>query len=516
MRQNLPISQQEFEFPSDATLLSTTNTESGITYANAAFVATSGFERDELIGQPHNLVRHPDMPTQAFADMWATLKTGRSWTALVKNRRKNGDHYWVRANATPIVRNGRVNGYLSVRTKPARDEVVHAESLYRAFREGKAGNRRFREGLVVRTGLMGWTSAMQTMSVRWRLRIATIALTACSVGAAFACGLSASPLMAFATGMVGVAIAASLWLDSQIARPLRLVEQQALNVAAGQPGQNVNMNRIDEIGMILRAVNQAGLNLRSLVCDVSEQVDALRTASSEISQGNNDLSQRTEEAAANLEETASAMEQMAATVKSNADQAQMASTLAGDASEAARKGGEVVSQVVNTMQDINSASKKISDIISVIDGIAFQTNILALNAAVEAARAGEQGRGFAVVASEVRSLAHRSAQAAKEVRGLIGDSVQRAESGAELVDQAGESIRHIVEQAGRVTQLIGEINSATHEQAEGIGQINVAVGTLDQMTQQNAALVEQSAAAATSLREQAARLVEAVAVFSEH
>ena len=513
MRTNLPITQREYDFPADATLMSTTDTQSHISYANAAFIAVSGFERDEIMGQPHNMVRHPDMPTQAFADMWATLKAGRSWTALVKNRRKNGDHYWVRANATPVQRNGQVTGYMSVRTKPTRDEINQTEKLYQAFRENKSGSLTFHEGLIVRKGLLGWTSALQTMAVRWRLRLGIGALTAMGICGVAALGLGEAALGAFSGGAVLAGVAVSLWLESQIARPLGMVQRQALAVAAGQAGQNVQLDRVDEIGMILRAVNQSGLNLRSLVDDVSEQVGGVQTASSEIAQGNNDLSARTEQTASNLEETAASMEEMTATVKNNADTARQAAQLAGTASEAAVKGGVVVNQVVDTMQAITHSSKKIADIIGVIDSIAFQTNILALNAAVEAARAGEQGRGFAVVATEVRSLAGRSAAAAKEIKGLIDDSVEKVESGARQVDEAGHAMEEIVSQVQRVNDLINEISSATMEQASGIGQVNIAVAQLDQTTQQNAALVEQAAAAADSLSGQAGRLAEAVGVF---
>jgi aerotaxis receptor len=514
MRTNLPITQREFDFPANATLMSTTDAQSHITYANEAFIAVSGFERDEILRQPHNLVRHPDMPTQAFADMWATLKAGRSWTALVKNRRKNGDHYWVRANATPVVRNGRVVGYMSVRTKPTRDEINQTEDLYRAFRENKAAGLAFHQGLVVRKGLLGWTSAFQTMAVRWRLRLGVGTLAAASVAGAVALGAGGGQLGGFAAAASIVAALVSAWLESQIARPLQVVQRQALAVAAGQPGENVQLNRVDEIGMILRAVNQSGLNLRSLVDDVSEQVAGVRTASTEIAQGNGNLSARTEQAASNLQETAASMEQMTSTVKNNADTARQAAQLAGSASAAAAKGGDVVGQVVGTMQAITASSKKIADIIGVIDGIAFQTNILALNAAVEAARAGEQGRGFAVVAGEVRSLAQRSAEAAKEIKSLIGDSVEKVENGSQLADHAGQAMGEIVAQVRRVTDLINEISASTLEQSSGIGQVNTAVSQLDQMTQQNAALVEQSSAAAESLKGQAGRLVEAVGVFS--
>ena len=253
--------------------------------------------------------------------------------------------------------------------------------------------------------------------------------------------------------------------------------------------------------------------MRNLVSKIHTATDSIQVASTEIAMGNQDLSSRTEQTASNLEETAASMEQLTSTVRNSADAARQANQLAASAAQIASRGGEVVSQVVSTMDEINHSSKKINDIIGVIDGIAFQTNILALNAAVEAARAGEQGRGFAVVAGEVRNLAQRSAQAAKEIKGLIGASVERVEAGSRLVADAGQTMNEIVGSVQRVSDIIGEITAAAGEQSDGIAQVNTAVSQLDQMTQQNAALVEQSAAAAQSLKEQAARLAETVQVF---
>jgi aerotaxis receptor len=284
-------------------------------------------------------------------------------------------------------------------------------------------------------------------------------------------------------------------------------------VASGDTQTVAHMDRVDEIGMTLRTISQLGLMFRWLIDDVSEQVLTVQTAVSEIAQGNNDLSQRTEQAASSLEETAASMEQMTATVRQNADASRQANQLSGSASEAASRGGQAVAQVVNTMGRISESSRRIGDIIGVIDGIAFQTNILALNAAVEAARAGEQGRGFAVVAGEVRSLAQRSAEAAKEIKQLIAASVTTVEAGTALVDDAGKTMEEIVQQVSRVSDLISEISAATIEQSGGIQQVSQAVGHLDQVTQQNSALVEQGAAASQSLQQQTQRLVEAVSVF---
>ncbi|WP_192888439.1 methyl-accepting chemotaxis protein [Paracidovorax avenae] len=288
--------------------------------------------------------------------------------------------------------------------------------------------------------------------------------------------------------------------------------QIAQEVARGNLAVHVDL-RPGDSSSVLAAMGAMRANLAQVVSEVRHSSESIATGASQIATGNADLSQRTEEQASNLEETAASMEQMNSTVKQNADTVRTASQLASSASATAARGGEVVGNVVRTMQDITDSSRKIGDIIGVIDSIAFQTNILALNAAVEAARAGEQGRGFAVVASEVRTLAQRSAQAAKEIKALIGESVSKVETGSQLVGEAGSTMGEIVEQARRVADLIAEIGAATHEQEQGISQVSDAVNQLDQVTQQNAALVEESAAAADSLNSQAARLVQLVSVF---
>ncbi|CAJ0739580.1 Aerotaxis receptor [Ralstonia mannitolilytica] len=513
MRVNEPVTQREYEFPENATLMSTTDTQSYIAYANAAFVEVSGFSREEIEGQPHNIVRHPDMPPEAFADMWATLKSGQPWTALVKNRRKNGDHYWVRANATPVVRNGRTTGYMSVRTKPTRDEIAAAETLYKDFRTGQAGTRKFHKGLIVRTGLMAWRSVFQVMPVRWRIRLTFLMLLPALLGAAWASGLSGAALGGFAAALAVALLLAAWSLKVQIATPLEKLQELALSVASGESRKVAIADRVDEIGMTLRSVSQLGLMFRWLIDDVAEQVVNVQAASQEIAKGNGDINTRTEQAAASLEQTSSSMTQMTATVASNAETAGQANTLSGTATQAALNGGRAMEEVVATMSAISQSAKQIADIIGVIDSIAFQTNILALNAAVEAARAGEQGRGFAVVAGEVRALAQRSAGAAKEIKALIGTSVDKVESGSQLVDQAGKTMEDIVAQVKRVSAMIADISLATAQQTEGITQVSQAVSHLDQVTQENATLVGQSAAAAESLRVQATRLVEAVNVF---
>ena len=304
------------------------------------------------------------------------------------------------------------------------------------------------------------------------------------------------------------------WIITRsIVRPLASAVKVAEAVAEGNLTSAIAASGADEVGQLLRALHRMNDSLVAIVSRVRNSSDSIATGSSQIAAGNTDLSQRTEEQASNLQQTAASMEELTATVKQNADTARAATQIANGATAAASAGGRVVGQVVTTMEEISQSSRKVVDIIGVIDGIAFQTNILALNAAVEAARAGEQGRGFAVVAGEVRRLAQRSSEAAKEIKTLIGASVEKVETGTRLVDEAGRSMADIVTQVGRVNDLIGEISAASLEQSTGIGQIGDAVNQLDQVTQQNAALVEESAAAAESLKVQAAQLAQVVSVF---
>ncbi|MRT31093.1 methyl-accepting chemotaxis protein [Herbaspirillum sp. CAH-3] len=317
--------------------------------------------------------------------------------------------------------------------------------------------------------------------------------------------------LGMAAVLIGIAFAYGI--TRSITRPINEAVKVAQTVAAGDLTSQFDINSMDETGQLLQALKDMNDSLVNIVGQVRIGTDTIATASSQIASGNLDLSSRTEQQASSLEETASSMEELTSTVKQNADNARQANQLAISASEVAIKGGTVMSQVVDTMGSINASSKKIVDIIGVIDGIAFQTNILALNAAVEAARAGEQGRGFAVVASEVRNLAQRSAAAAKEIKSLIGDSVEKVDIGAKLVDQAGLTMQAIVNSVQSVTDIMGEITAASQEQTSGIEQINQAITQMDEVTQQNASLVEEAAAAAASLQEQAGSLAQVVSVF---
>ena len=523
MRVNLPVSNVEYCVNEGESIVTTTDLKGRITYCNPMFIRASGFSESELIGQPQNIVRHPDMPVEAFADLWATLKAGLPWTGLVKNRRKNGDYYWVLANATPIMDNGNAVGYLSVRTRPAPEQIEQAAKAYGLFKDGRAHGLKIQGGAVVRTGWIGRLIALRNLplAAQFGLTIGASLAILMAVGVAgwWGIGNAAAPAWlgdALVAGTAGGALAVSLfgfWLMQNTVQPLRDAIAVANTIAAGDLTAKVKSNRSGEFGQLFRALNQMTVNLTAVISDARAGTQVVRDAATEIATGNTDLSQRTEEQASSLEETASSMEELTSTVKQNAENAKQANQLAVSASEVAVKGGQVVSQVVDTMSGISESSKKIVDIISVIDGIAFQTNILALNAAVEAARAGEQGRGFAVVATEVRTLAQRSAAAAKEIKGLISDSVEKVDSGSKLVNEAGKTMDEIVGSVKRVTDIMSEITAASQEQSSGIEQVNTAITQMDQVTQQNAALVEEAAAAAESMQEQAQVLTQAVSIF---
>ncbi|WP_192030105.1 methyl-accepting chemotaxis protein [Pseudomarimonas arenosa] len=725
------------ELEQGRSIASTTDTRGIITDVNDYMVEISGYRRDELIGRPHNIVRHPDMPPAAFTDLWRSLKQGLPWVGVVKNRCKNGDHYWVLAHVTPVFDTaGKVTGYMSVRRRPSRDLIDNAERDFAAVRAGRLRGARMVNGQMQKPSLSARWNPL------WRLNLATRLFLLAMFGVGYAALLLLLPAESEAGAglrlafwpMAGFAAYSAWWLARDVSGRLQGAFDGFEAMAQSNFDYPVDVARGDEVGRVLRGlkstqirlghqleksereaaassrvrralevasanvmvadhefrvvfVNQSlaallkrheqriaesipqfsadtlvgmsidrfhkdpgarrsqlmqlnsthrarleingltfdlsvtpvlaeshtvgyvtewadrteelaiereveqvvsaasegrldqritehnkgghnlvvasGINqvlgafsgslasltrvlqalaegdltrrveerfsgafaemaehanqtvdrLAQIVGQIQSAVSVIDSAASEISSGNADLSERSEQQAANLEETASSVEQLTATVQQNAANARSGRQVAESVSDIAQRGGDTVRQAVNTMRDITAASKQIEDIISVMDGIAFQTNILALNAAVEAARAGEQGRGFAVVASEVRALAQRSATSAKEIKQLIADSVQAVEKGALQVNEAGETIGRLVAEVGQVSTLMSEISAASDEQASGIGQVSNTINHLDSTTQQNAALVEQASAAARALSEEASKLGEAVSVF---
>ncbi|WP_192036528.1 methyl-accepting chemotaxis protein [Halomonas sp. YLGW01] len=667
MRNNQPVTHREYQLHDDHFLISRTDLKGRITYANPAFIEVSGFSRQELLGAPHNLVRHPDMPVEAFANMWETLKAGESWSGLVKNRRKDGDHYWVNASVTPLIEEGEVVGYASLRVKAEREAIEEAEQSYALIREGRGKHLTLERGRLRRRGLIGRLRRTNLGSMRARLTtmigVAAVLLVASGglglyslntageriqeirqdgledvarlqrieqlmtqsrdrldgpvsnpmsadvdslkteVGAvvteletawanfigdqgnlsaserAFTDGLDVyiddglnaavetldagdfyqayvafnevlKPKGAELSDTINALIEEKRSKASQLAeqaradqqqmlviqgtllivgllllillggmtiraltKPLRESMQFTLQIAAGNLAASMPSHRNDEAGRLMAALDVMRKSLGSIVGDVNGSVKVVEPAARDIAQGNEDLSSRTEQQAASLQQTASSMEEMTTTVQQNADNARQASSLAVDNASQVGNAGELMNQVVDTMERITASSRQMTEIIDVIDSIAFQTNILALNASVEAARAGEHGRGFAVVAEEVRSLAGRSASAAKEIRELISGSAKEIDSGAGLVKSAEGAIGEVVSAATRVNDIMSEITAASEEQSSGIAQINQAIAQMDEVTQQNATRVQSSAHAASQLEQQTLHLSTSIAAF---
>jgi PAS domain S-box-containing protein len=669
MRNNQPVSNVEYELRDNQSLISRTDASGNITYTNDDFIEASGYDEAELIGSPHNLVRHPDMPVEAFADMWKYLKAGRSWTGMVKNRRKNGDFYWVLANASPIRENGVIVGYSSVRTKPTREQVEQTEAIYRKFREGTARGLAIERGRVVRTGLVGMVQSLLNPRIRGKLLInaTLVSVLMLLVGAAGLFSLSvengyvqqiesevvfasknltstrasmnharaaladalvnpkpdnlayqaseiekdiasanktwaayaalklspqqqkeneafvaiyekflneqlkpgiaalkrhdtAAALQIYngpfvdqlrqvrgslnklaeaqekygsalvdraeatyiqtRNGMLAgllLAMALLFWLNwrmmKQIVIPLTQANAFAKQIAAGNLNDGVEIKTKDEIGELQHALTVMRKSLANIVGRVRHSADEIRAESQSVTHNSQTLEERAMQQATALQEASSNMEEVSVTVKQNMDNAAMANKLAGEAGAIAVKGGDAMGQVVGTMDSIAESSKKITDIISVIDGIAFQTNILALNAAVEAARAGEQGRGFAVVASEVRSLAGRSAEAAKEIKTLIDDSVHKVENGLVQVSDARQTIDESIDAVKRVTGIMADISLSSVEQGKAIDRVAHLVVQLDTATQETVRMVEESTATARTLEGNGNLLVRGMGAF---
>jgi aerotaxis receptor len=516
MKTNTPVTNLEYILKDTETVVSKTDLSGNITYVNRDFCTISGFTEEELVGSPQNIVRHPDMPVEAFKDFWSTIKAGKAWTGMVKNRCKNGDHYWVEANAAPMLENGKMVGYTSIRVKPSREQVAAAEKAYREIKKGSKEIYVY-EGSVIASSFLRRFDWLALLSIRSKLVLSSGMLTLLFIASMiFSMGekkqFEAWSIAASGLGIV-IGLVSGFLLYRAIVVPLNKVKHDIERMSAGDLSGKIDANGNDELAQMVQSLRVLQTNVKLLVGQIKESTDVVNNGAAEIAMGNADLSARTESQASSLEETASSMEELTSTVKQNADNAREANRLVASASDTAMKGGKAVAQVVGTMGSIKESSRKIVDIIGVIDGIAFQTNILALNAAVEAARAGEQGRGFAVVAAEVRNLAQRSAGAAKEIKSLISDSVEKVEAGSKLVDDAGKTMDEIVLQVKQVAGYVSDITLASQEQSQGIEQVNQAITQMDEVTQQNAALVEQAAAAAENMQGQAANLALLVDSF---
>jgi aerotaxis receptor len=483
-------------------------------YANPAYVAACGYSWQELQGTLTARMVHKDTPFQVSHDMVKTLRAQQPWTGVIKNQRKDGAAYWVRLNMSPLFSQGVYAGALLVHSKPTREEIAYHEAMYGRMRADKT--LALSHGRAISNNVFGRAlDAIRNRGLNARVWASMAALNvAALLGLIVSNGSLASSIWLAWAAFMACSIALGVRLSRTIVAPLRATVQMANRIAAGDLGAaRANANGNGEIGALLRALTQMSMNLRATVLDVRGGVRVMQDASAALASGTHELASRTDTQGRQLDQTSTSIERINDTVHETAAQAREASQLADAARAAADGGGQVVGHVITTMQGITASSRKIAEIIGVIDSIAFQTNILALNAAVEAARAGEHGRGFAVVAGEVRSLAQRTAQSAREIKGLISTSVEQVVAGSALVNSAGRAIDDIVAQVRRVTALVEQIAEAAAGQTASMGEVTHGVAALDRMTGENALLVQDRSAAAESLSAQANRLVEAVQVF---
>jgi aerotaxis receptor len=509
------LDQGEYVLPDDEVIITHTDPTSRITYANPAFLRSSQFGLDECLGQPQNIVRHPDMPKEAFADLWATIRAGKSWTGVVKNRRKYGGFYWVRANVTPMMERGRIVGYMSVRVKPTRQEIEQAEAVYAAIR-ARTGSLRIREGRLIDTSVLGALRRMlhPSLSVStWSFAaVLSVVLLGMTAHIWMSEGFGTLPALGIVAAVL--ALLGAAFLERGVVRPLRRLHEATCQLLGGDTRSLIPATGVECVANVARAMDQVRIKMDGVVKDNLATAASFRDEVRGAAEAVAELSDRTTEHAASLEESAASLTQLTASVARNSENTAQAARQSQDSLAATEHGREVVDHLNGTMSEISALSKRIGEIVGIIDGIAFQTNLLALNAAVEAARAGEQGRGFAVVAEEVRNLAQRSASSAREIKALIETSTATVDRGSELAGQAGEAMQKVVASVERVAGIISEIEAAGREQASGIEQINSAINQMEQMTNSDAAMAQELTATAARLSEQSDEMMAVISAFS--
>lgn len=518
MRLNTPVIDREHEWPHSRALVSMTDLKGRIVYCNPAFVEVCGYSANELLGQPHNIIRHPDVPEEAFRDLWDTVALGRPWSGVVKNRRKDGSYYWVVANVTPVLEGEAPIGYMSVRTPASREAIRQAEALYAMLRdEASRGpvRHKLEGGQLRRTGWRG--RVQQALRPRLGSRLAATGLLAALLsfwGGTVAAGgggpWSAELGVGIALGAAGLA---GWHLRGVVLRPLQRVLAFCNGMAAGRLGQSLDPQGQPMLHEVAVALNQLDVNLRAVVGDVRSEAEALRHATAEMAANNADLSARTDAQAASLQQAAVSMQQIMDTVQRSTESAGRAAGLAAQANEVTRSGGQAVEALFETMSQVQAASRRIGEIISLIEGIALQTHILSLNAAVEATRGGGQGQGFAAVAAEVRTLAGSTTAAAKEVKVLVDELGRTVAAGTTRAGVARTTMEGALQAVVQVAEQLQAISGSAQEQLAGVSQVNQAVGQLDTITHHNAAMVQQVAQAALQLREQAQAMADSVQVF---
>lgn len=516
MRVNLPVFNQEYPFPTGATLVSVTDPKGRILYCNEMFSEVSGFAMDELLGQPHNIIRHPDIPEEVFRDLWDTIQSGRPWSAVVKNRRKDGSHYWVVANVTPLSDDGEASGYMSVRTQATREQIKAATELFDEMRaEEQAGRLTtvLRGGRVVKLTLVG------RLKEKFRPGLPAKLLTAITLPAFVTGGLawygqqaSIPPALLAATSFATIF---ALWfaLRRSLITPVDALIQCANRIAACDLTQTITRDRNDSYGELQAALGQMSVNLQSVVRDARDQNMKTLSSMRRMAQDNHDLSRRTNEQALRLQQTATSLAQVTSVASASAESARNAASTASQAVAVTERSVNSMDRLGRTMESIHDASHKVHDIIQVIESIAFQTNLLALNAAVEAARAGEAGKGFAVVAAEVRALSQRTSTAASEIAALITNTSARIREGHDESRAALDAMNEAVDRIRDVHDQVTGIDQAMAEQLHDISHINAAVASLDDMTRENTAFTADMSDTTRDLEHLAEASARTVQVF---